>query len=562
MTQRSEGSKGRKRYVAGKQHLGIIVLGFVMASCLVGFAACAPQPTTSESLPSTAADETSMDFRHYGGSAEGYEYMSTTDAVEEYSKHLKDWTLNDNLTDLIPIVVTLEDGTQIQKVPSDFGNRFAQPDFRNGTEVHNIEGFNNLMFNADNRGCTSSCHSLEEAMANESWYHFSAFLTGYNTEQTVQTCKGCHNQEHEVGSVPFKDAMHTLHYANEAFNAMGGDCQSCHYIDWGGEYKLWDEVKYDLFTGVTGVPADTASAEFSFDQTTLTDRDDLWFKTARLAQKDMPTEADVSQEEQDNWVIKVDGDVARPFEMTLAEMAETFGTESKIFATACHETGIGAGTVGQIEAEGIPMSAIIEYAQPEAGADAVIFAGVDTYANNWGPSLEDVLKYDGLLTTKINGDIIYAEQGYPVRFMSPCISAGNAIKQVQEIHIVNSTKDHGNTKYAVSGTYGVFKPLSGVLSAYDGQIFKAGEPIHLEGYSYAFDEPISKVEFSFDGGDTWKTCETPNTEPGPWVYWKLDLSNEFTEKGAYVVKIKATSLKPDGTETTAPGETNFLVNVR
>ncbi|MEC4271885.1 molybdopterin-dependent oxidoreductase [Adlercreutzia sp. R25] len=560
MTQHSEAPKQRKALASRKQRLGALVLGFVMALGLVSFVACAPQSSTGENLPSTAAEEPSMDFRHYGGSAEGYEYMNTTDAVEEYSKHLKDWTLNDNLTDLIPVVVTLEDGTQIQKVPSDFSNRFAQPDFRNGTEVHNIEGFNNLMFNADNRGCTSSCHSLEEAMANESWYHFSAFLTGYNTEQTVQTCKGCHSEEHEVGSVPFKDAMHTLHYSNAAFNAMEGDCQSCHYIDWGGEYKLWDEVKYDLFTGVTDVPADTAAAEFSFDQTTITDRDDLWFKTSRLAQKDMPTDADVSQEDQDNWVIKVDGDVDQPFEMTLKEMTEQFGTKTEVFATACTETGVAAGTVGNVEVEGIPLSAIIEYAKPQAGADAVVFAGVDTYANNWGPSLEDVLKYDGVLVTKMNGDILYAEQGYPVRYMSQCISAGNAIKQVQEIHIVNTQKE--NSEYAIFGTYGVYKPLSGVLSAYDGQIFPAGQPIHLEGYSYAFDEPISKVEFSFDGGETWKTYETPNTEPGPWVYWKLDLSNEFTEKGAYLVKVKATSLQADGTETPAPAVTNFLVNVR
>lgn len=552
METKPKGQNWARKKIAVCAFAGSLVLGSL---CLV---ACSPQASTQAPAAGSQGPAITVEGGT-AGSAEGYEYMDMPDALYSYDDVLLDWSINDDLDDLAPVVTTLDDGTQIQKVPSDFGNRFAQPASRaEGAEVHNIEGFNNLMFDADNRGCTTGCHSLEEAMANATWYHFSNFLIGYDNEQTVQTCLGCHNQEHEVGSVPFKDAIHTLHYSNAMFDSMDGDCQSCHYIDWDGEYKLWDEVKYDLYTGITDVANEEANASFDWNQTEITQREDLWFKTTRLSQDEMPTDETVSEDDFDNWVIKVDGDIDNPFEMTLSEMIETFGTETNVFATACHETGTGAGTVGQIEAEGIPVSAIIDYAQPQDGADAFIINGDDTYANTWGPSLEGVLEHDGMLVVGMNGDTIYPEQGYPVRFMSESISAGNSIKRVQEIHIVDTSKGD----YLISETYGVFKPLMGVLSAYDGQIFDAGETVHLEGYAYAYDEPIVKVEFSFDGGATWVEYDTPNTEAGPWVYWSLDLEDEFTEKGAYLVKMKSTSLQADGSEREAPEVVNYLYNVR
>ena len=53
------------------------------------------------------------------------------------------------------------------------------------------------------------------------------------------------------------------------------------------------------------------------------------------------------------------------------------------------------------------------------------------------------------------------------------------------------------------------KPNSGVLN-YPTNVVLTGDeakPVHLEGFADAWNEPIKKLEFSFDHGATWTTLE-------------------------------------------------------
>ena len=101
----------------------------------------------------------------------------------------------------------------------------------------------------------------------------------------------------------------------------------------------------------------------------------------------------------------------------------------------------------------------------------------------------------------------------------------------------------------------------GVLIGADCQIYKQGEPIHLEGYADAWDEPITKVEFSFDHGATWVEQPIENAATQQWVYWKLDINNQL-EPGSYLIKMRATSLRDDGTERVMYREANHMFNVQ
>ena len=146
------------------------------------------------------------------------------------------------------------------------------------------------------------------------------------------------------------------------------------------------------------------------------------------------------------------------------------------------------------------------------------------------------------------------------------MSAGNFTKRIKELRFsaTGASWDfYGDFTDSTTGLQ-FDKPNAGVLNAYDGQIFELGQPVHLEGYADAWNEPIVKLEFSFDHGATWTEYEIEDANTTQWVYWKLDI-NDITAPGSYLVKIRATSQMADGGFRTNDVEyqmTNFMFNVQ
>lgn len=142
---------------------------------------------------------------------------------------------------------------------------------------------------------------------------------------------------------------------------------------------------------------------------------------------------------------------------------------------------------------------------------------------------------------------------------------GNFSKLLNNIKIVSEPEGVSWALYGWVSTdsEGTFynKPNMGVLSTYNATIFKQGEPVHLEGYADAWDEPITKLEFSFDHGATWIECPTENTVTAQWVYWTMDLNNDFAP-GSYLIKMRATSQMADGSERSMFRTADFMFNVQ
>lgn len=82
----------------------------------------------------------------------------------------------------------------------------------------------------------------------------------------------------------------------------------------------------------------------------------------------------------------------------------------------------------------------------------------------------------------------------------------------------------------------------------------------MEGFADAFDEPIARIEFSWDHGQTWTTLETPDNDPQYWTYWRMGFTPP--SEGAYLLDIRTTSIQPDGTERVNGVNTQFLLNVK
>lgn len=449
----------------------------------------------------------------------------------------------DNVEVNAPSAYTDQFGFTVQPVPND------------------PKGWNISYLDADNRGCLSCHETIEDAvMGLDAGHHIYAM--GYPTQLTVANCLGCHWQTAR-NETPLGISLHGIHNGSAEFTDNGGSCDSCHYVNGEGEFERWDYAKYDLYKGINDVAAEDAGLEITYDQDTITETGDIFFEDLNYEPAKWRTEEDPAVAE--NWVVKFDGEVENPIEMTIPELVETFGTETVRMSQACVANGPGNAWIFQADITGIPMKAIIDYVQPKEGVTGIKMNTEDGY----GMPLHMDWSEDAILCVEINGETLPANQGYPATVFVPGQSAAALFKaytggtflvnpdlKPMSAGILNDPALAG-TDNDVQG-----KPNAVVLSHPDGVVLEgqAGKEFMLEGCADAYDEPIKKIEFSLDHGETWTTLETPENDPVRWTYWRMSFTPE--EPGAYLLKIRATSERPDGTERVSAWDTNYLFNVK
>ena len=440
---------------------------------------------------------------------------------------------------------------------------------RNGFTVQPVpaddRGFNITYLDADNRGCTS-CHTLENALMSLPTYHRLIFF-GYPTEQSYANCIACHSETYQ-GENFLAEAIHTSHMKSAMFQSQNGTCSSCHYSDIKtGDMKRWDDVKYNVMHGISDVDAAEAKAEISYDQTTITPAENRVFKTV----KDEPAEwlvddSDIDPTIYENWTISIDGDCENPVTMTLPELEEQFGAVKQVMKMDCTINGVGQATIMQSEVEGIPVSKIIEFARPKAGANILSPISPDGYNYAQMP-IDWMIDNDALIVTKMDGETLPPSQGYPCMLWLYNTSGGNFVKRIGNLTFMTLPEEDLNNQlylgeFADDATGVAYsKPNSGVLNYPTGVVLTGNEasPVHLEGFADAWNEPIKKLEFSFDHGKTWQTLDTPNNDSKYWTYWRMDFTPP--EAGTYLMDIRTTSIAPDGSDHVSQYDTQFMFTV-
>ena len=474
----------------------------------------------------------------------GRELFSSQEALDEYNDLLRKMDATGKAYfEAKNAPRTLDNGVKVQPVPND------------------VESYNMYALNAGKRGCYS-CHSqgLEEALTHLPCSH-GIMRGSYGQPWTVESCIVCH--DHFETDLGFENIMHGIH-TNSNFNAMGGSCLSCHNIDRNGEYELWDRVKYSLYHGVTDIGAEAIPGKFSFDQDVITPLEDMYI---HLSETSTPTGwlpyADTNHEIFDAWTITVSGEVENPLAMTLPEMIEQFGTETRVQTSSCVVGGIGDNLTGQCEVTGVPLRKLFELAGVKDNANLVIPIADDSLAFPQG--YEETMSLDPLLVYEINGQTLPTEQGYPCAIWVTNCVAGNFVKRPLEFHFYEGNVEADSfilygiadmIKLAEEGVWEyINKPMIAFTNVRDGQIFDAGKPVSVEGYAFAWDQPVTKIEYSMDRGATWQAYDLENIDSTKWVYWTYELA---LDPGSYVLQMRATDA--EGTVSYLPIQT--VINVQ
>lgn len=429
------------------------------------------------------------------------------------------------------------------------------------------KGWNISYLNADSRGCLSCHKSFEDICMSLDTKH-NAYGSGYATQITIANCLGCHRNA-RFGNTQLSVSLHGIHNGSQAFAALNGTCDSCHYFSDGkttvgnNQFELWDFAKYDLYKGITPVAADEADVALGYDQTTNSEIDQIFFESLNNEPSAWRTTEDPAVA--DEWVISIGGEVENPISMTVSQLKDQFGTKTFDLKQTCIENGVGNAWAFQAEFTGISMKDIIDYVKPADTVTNIQCTTEDGY-NMVKPTFANVNVEDCLLVTDINGQTLPASQGYPLTLEVPRNSAATFIKAIQTIDFVTVEGGSHDQPESVGSPVDPHtgmaqgKPNAAVLNYPDGVVLDLGETVHLEGYADAFDDPIKKIEYSLDKGKTWIELDTPDNDPTCWTYWRLDFNPP--DAGAYLLKIRTTCIEPDGSELVSGRETNFLFTVK
>lgn len=565
----------KKTRTTGKVRIASAALAAMMlATCATGIAAIGEEGETA--LPNQVTEQ----------NAEAAQALADQSTMPEDQRDSIQQEIGGTMNGIserayenLPTTTTLGDGTVIQRTPATPDNGVT------GNFTYDYLGWNTVYLDSDNRGC-GACHGdLAELVENMGGEPHTQLSNGMGIDVQLRQCVDCHAYCTVLydESDNFASIMHALHRgSNQAFTSLGGDCMSCHYVtstgsyDQGlegmGEIVLWDYVKYDLWRGISTVSADEAVTEFSFDQDYTLSADQMFNKNffsdstgvARKLSDHLDATPDPTTDGiYDTWEIEITGDVGNPVTMSISEMIEMFGLKTDTMTLHCDAGPVGTNLVGNFEITGIDLKDLMAYAQ--VNEDCNIITAYAPNGHNYSSQTSLVDANGGYLVLEVGGEPLSYQAGYPVQVWYGGAAAWCCEKQVctLDFRYVEEGSDELPDWFFNTGLYDEsghsnYKPCIGVFDLKDGEVieYAPGDVINLEGYASAYEVPIAAIEFSFDNGETWVTCETPDTTAKNWVHWQLGWTPP--DQGAYVLQFRAVGT--DGSVTMEP--LKFLLNIQ
>lgn len=508
-----------------------------------------------------------------GGTAYAYNAQELTDMAtggeavafpgDEYLEELDSYW-DQIAEDYAPEVITLEDGRKVQRTPSEF-------DVGAWQKFSDTISYNTYYLDGDHRGC-ASCHGdLKDVVSGMDYHHPVVWNYTLGNNLGVQQCLLCHGEtmgyvkdDHQFGTL-----IHALHYSSrygDSFDALGGNCYSCHNAtDDGMGMQLWDLVKYDLYYGMNPVAADDVDGQLALDQDKVLSVDEMfsldWMHTfydnLRGAAGKNGADLPLDQELFDTWTITIDGTVAEPYTENLttliAEAEEAGVVVTKPSKIHCDWDPIGGAMISNVEITGIPVSWLIERAGGYTdGTTGVHVVRADESSHRAFPL--DKLG-DSYLVYKIGGEDLTWSTGFPCMNWTEGVDAQIYSKQINHYEVTAEDLDYaanipcgwiagatsmsngGDASGAAEDVQFTNKPNTALLHLPDGLIVKTGEPYTFEGVSDAYDEAITAIEISLDNGETWVTYDLGQTDPFKWTYWTFTWTPP--QEGAYTISARA-----------------------
>lgn len=244
------------------------------------------------------------------------------------------------------------------------------------------------------------------------------------------------------------------------------------------------------------------------------------------------------------WRLEVEGMVETPFGLTYAELTEMPSREQYV-TLECISNEIGGPLISNALWKGVPLRHVLERGGLKAGVHDVSFEAWDGYTESI--TLERAMGDEVLIAYEMNGEPLPTDHGFPARLLIPGVFGLKSVKWLTKIAPVDFNfrgywQKRGWTDQPLVKTMSKFEtPATGAAHPFG--------PVDLGGVAFAGDRGISRIEVSFDGGETWQEADAVSRalSPDTWVVWTA----QFTPPARQPAKLAVRATDGDGVTQTA-----------
>lgn len=282
------------------------------------------------------------------------------------------------------------------------------------------------------------------------------------------------------------------------------------------------------------------------------------------------------------WTLTVDGEVARPLTLGLAEIRRLPAVSIPV-TLECAGNGRGLmalpatsgvqwqrGAVSNAVWTGTRLANVLERAGIRSTAAHFWMEAADS----GGPRVpkflrsipREVAMRDALLVWEMNGEPIPLLHGGPLRLLVPGWYGMASAKWLTHVHARATESD--NNFMAKGYRYGDGSPVqrmhvkSLIAQPLEGARVRAGS-VRVAGVAWSGSGGIRQVEVSIDGGRSWQAARLTGRDAATaWRTWEADLP--VPRSGRYTVRARATdrsgAVQPDVAATSPGGYGNNSIH--
>ncbi len=261
------------------------------------------------------------------------------------------------------------------------------------------------------------------------------------------------------------------------------------------------------------------------------------------------------------WSLAVDGLVNTPRSYSIQDL-QSFPEAGQYSTFECVSNVVNGNLISNAKWGGVKISDVLTNAGGvQGGAGYVVFYSVDGYSV--GIPLAKAMMADSILAYSMNDQTLPVKHGYPLRAVIPGLYGMMSAKWVKRISVVGTvyegywqTRGWTNNATVYTETF-IVVPTASTVS-----ISQNGGSIIVAGYAFAGDRGVSKVEVSFDNGNTWEVAELKkplsNLTWALWAYeWKPSSAGEY-QMIARATDGSGAAQTPTPTNTFPNGATGYV----
>lgn len=238
------------------------------------------------------------------------------------------------------------------------------------------------------------------------------------------------------------------------------------------------------------------------------------------------------------WRLDIAGLVERPRTYSFEDLA-ALPAATQETTLRCISNQVGDGLMSNAVWKGVPMPTLIEAAGAKQGVVEVRLHGVDNYTDTF--AIEKAMEPTTLVAYEMNGEMIPARHGFPVRVIVPGLFGEKNVKWVTRIELV----DHDAKGFYEQQGWGpnFVVPTTARFDVPDDKqkikLAIASTGIPLRGVAHAGNRGVSRVEVSLNDGKTWNEAKLDHAQsPLAWVLWNYDWRP--TQAGEHRLIVRAT----------------------